>query len=78
MTVKVVIDTPGPTITVEADAALDDVAAKALELFEAAGGWPQPGNTVGFGSVAANVERASGPEYVSAHPADLSATKEGP
>lgn len=71
MSVKVVIDTPGPTITVEADAALDDVAAKALELFQAAGGWPQQGNTVGFGTVASSTERSSGPDYVSAHPIDL-------
>lgn len=57
MTVKVVIDTPGPTITVEADEPLNDVAAKALELFQAAGGWPQHGNTVGFGTVASTTER---------------------
>lgn len=55
--VKVVIDTPGPTITVEATGTLADVAAKALELFTAAGGWPTQGNTVGFGTVASHIER---------------------
>jgi hypothetical protein len=76
VTVKVVIDTPGPTITVEAEGELADIAAKALELFKAAGGWPQQGNTVGFGTVAANVERVGSAEYVTAHPIDLKTTKE--
>lgn len=55
--VRVVINTPGPTITIEAAGDLDQIAAKALELFTAAGGWPQAGSTVGFGTVASHIER---------------------
>lgn len=55
--VRVVIDTPGPTITIEAAGHLDQIAAKALELFTAAGGWPQPGSAVGFGTIASHIER---------------------
>lgn len=58
--VKVVIDTPGPTITVEA-ADLDTVAAKALDLFrEAVQHWPRdPAPTRGAGfTVGSTTERS--------------------
>lgn len=47
---KVKIDTPGVTVEVEADGELSDVAAKALQVFTEAGGWPQPtqGPATGF------------------------------
>ncbi len=38
---KVQIDTPGVTVLIEADESLEDVSAKAVELFVGAGGWPQ-------------------------------------
>ena len=49
--VKVCIDTPGPTITVEATGVLDDVAAKAMELYrEALKDWtPNRGMAAGTG-----------------------------
>lgn len=37
----VTIDTPGVTVTITTAGHLDQVAAKTLELFHAAGGWPQ-------------------------------------
>lgn len=37
----VTIDTPGVTVTITTAGHLDAVAAKALEVFHAAGGWPQ-------------------------------------
>lgn len=48
---KVVIDTAGPTITVESEAALDEVAAKALELYrETAPDWPREKPSIGAGT----------------------------
>lgn len=49
---KVRIDSPGITIEVEADDPLDACAAKALALFEEAGGWPRRDETTAFGFTA--------------------------
>lgn len=49
---KVRIDTPGATVEVDADGDLTEVAAEALRLFNAAGGWPRnpAGPAMGFSS----------------------------
>jgi hypothetical protein len=48
--VKVVIDTPGVSVTIEGEGELEHVSKWALELFREAGGWPQPqtGSATGF------------------------------
>lgn len=49
--VKVVIDTPGPTITLEATGVLDDVTAKAMEIYrEIVKDWPRPKDGIAAGS----------------------------
>ncbi len=67
---KVDITVAGHTIIVEADADLDAVAAKALELYWATHDANRP--AIGFGShLAGAFERAGGPAYVARPDVDL-------
>lgn len=49
---RVRIDSPGITIDLDADEPMDAVTTKALEVFHAAGGWPQTGVGPAFGFAA--------------------------
>lgn len=49
--VKVCIDTPGPTITVEAHGELDTITQKALALYrDVVRDWPRPADRMGSGT----------------------------